>query len=511
MATTGRLHESTEQHRFVRRLVRTKSIEQSQRDADDPDQHLARELSVLDLLVFGVGVTVGTGIFVLTGVVAATRAGPAVVVSFVLAALACALAALCYAELASTVPVAGSAYTYTYATLGELAAWIVGWDLVLELSVAGAAVAIGWSQYARTILATLGVALPSAIAGGSSAMVDLPAALIVLALTGVAVQGIRLSSRLTLAVTSLKLGVVLLFIGVGLFFVRPANWSPFVPPPAPMATHGVDAGLLSTTLLQLLVGGGGTPLAFGLTGILAGAAIVFFAYVGFDVVATTAEETRQPQRDLPIGILGSLAIATVLYVAVALVMTGMAPYQTLGTAAPMATALVEVGLPWAAGLVSIGAIAGLTTVIMVLLIGQTRVFFAMSRDALLPAWFSAIHPRFRTPYRVTILTGIAVAIVAAITPINEVAELVNIGTLMAFLLVSTAVIVLRRYQPDLHRAFRTPLVPLVPAGAIVACLLLMVSLPLITWIRFVVWLALGLVVYGLYGVRHSRLDRCADA
>jgi len=321
----------------------------------------------------------------------------------------------------------------------------------------------------------------------------------------VAVRGIRLSSRLTLVVTSLKLGMVLFFIGAGLFYVDPANWSPFVPPSAPVATNGVDGGLLSMTLLQLLFGGGGVPMAFGLTGILAGAAIVFFAYVGFDVVATTAEETRHPLRDLPIGILGSLAIATLLYVAVALVMTGMVPCQTLDTAAPMATALIAVGLPWAAGLVSIGAIAGLTTVIIVLLIGQTRVFFAMSRDALLPAWFSAIHPRFRTPYRVTIITGVVVAAVAAVTPINEVAELVNIGTLMAFLLVSTAVIVLRRYRPDLHRAFRTPLVPLIPAGAIAACLILMVSLPLITWLRFVVWLALGLVVYGLYGVRHSRL------
>jgi APA family basic amino acid/polyamine antiporter len=371
--------------RLIQAVLRVKSIEQSLHDAAEPGTHLARRLRLLDLLVFGVGVTVGTGIFVLTGVVAATRAGPAIALSFVLAALACALAALCHAELAITVPVAGSAYTYTYATLGELAAWIVGWDLILELSVAAAAVAIGWSQYAGVLLTAIGLPLPSAIAGGPGAIVDLPAALIALALTGVAVRGIQFSSRLTLVVTTIKLGVVLLFIVVGLSSLQPANWSPFIPPPAPISTAEGTGGPLDVTLLQALMGGGGQPIASGVQGIVAGAAIIFFAYIGFAVVATTAEETRHPQRDLPLGILGSLVIATLFYVVVSLVMTGMVPYRLLNTASPMATALIAVGRPQVAALVSVGAIAGLTTVIMVLLLGQARVLFAMSRDALLPS------------------------------------------------------------------------------------------------------------------------------
>jgi APA family basic amino acid/polyamine antiporter len=312
-------------------------------------------------------------------------------------------------------------------------------------------------------------------------------------------------------VTTIKLGVVLLFIVVGLSSLQPANWSPFIPPPAPISTAEGTGGPLDVTLLQALMGGGGQPIASGVQGIVAGAAIIFFAYIGFAVVATTAEETRHPQRDLPLGILGSLVIATLFYVVVSLVMTGMVPYRLLNTASPMATALIAVGRPQVAALVSVGAIAGLTTVIMVLLLGQARVLFAMSRDALLPSWFSAVHPRLGTPYRATIVTGCAIAVVAALTPIGEVAELVNIGTLMAFTLVSLSVIALRKLRPDLHRAFRTPLVPWVPAGAAGVCMLLMPNLPLITWIRFVAWLGVGLIVYAAFRFRHSRPSAHARA
>ncbi len=487
---------------------RTKSLEQSLQDADEPEYRLAKVLSALDLVVFGVGVTVGTGIFVLTGVVAATRAGPAVILSFLLAGAVCSLAALCYAEFASTVPVAGSAYTFTYATLGEFLAWIIGWDLLLEFAVGAAAVAIGWSQYMQSGLTFVGISLPPVISGKPDG-IDLGAMLIVLALTAVAAAGVRFSARVTLVVTALKLSAVAFFLVFGAFLIQPANWTPFVPSAIP-----VDAGtrsLLETPVIQWLTGTASQHTAFGPGGIVAGAAIVFFAFLGFDIVATTAEETRHPQRDLPIGILGSLTIVTVLYMLVSLVLTGIAPYTELNTAAPMATALMNAGQSWAAGLISVGAVAGLTSVMLVLLMGQSRIGFAMSRDRLLPIWFAHVHSRRHTPYRMTLVTGFLVALLAGLLPIGDVAELVNIGSLLAFLLVAVSVTVLRYTRPELPRAFRTPLVPLVPALAAVACLFLMLNLPMLTWLRFVGWLGIGVLVYVVYGARHSRLNADAAA
>ena len=483
-------------------ILRTKSVEQSIKDTEAPEHKLRKVLGPIDLIVFGIGVIIGTGIFVLTGVAAARYAGPAIALSFVLAGIACGLAALCYAEFASAVPVAGSAYTFSYASLGEFIAWIIGWDLVLEFLVGAATVSIGWSSYFNAILNSLGIYLPKAIAGGPGAVINVPAALIVLILTTVLVMGIRLSSRFNLVVTSIKLAVVIFFIIFGIFFIKTANWVPFIPPPQPI--KGGVSSILETPLLQLALG---QQQVFGWTGIATGAAYVFFAYIGFDIVATTAEETRNPQRNMPIGIIGSLVVCTILYIAVSMVMTGLVPYQKLNTAAPMATAFSAIGQSWAAGLVSLGALCGLTAVIMILMMGQSRVFFAMSRDRLLPGWFAHVHPRFGTPYRISILTGLVVALVAAFTSIDVVSEMVNIGTLMAFVLVSVGVIILRRTQPNMRRSFRTPWVPLVPILAILICLYMMLNLQLVTWIRFIVWLVIGVVIYFLYGVRHSRLAR----
>jgi len=482
-------------------IMRTKSIEQSIRDTEEPEFQLRKALGPIDLIVFGIGVIIGTGIFVLTGVAAANFAGPAISLSFVFSGVACGLAALCYAEFASTVPVAGSAYTFSYASIGEFFAWIIGWDLILEFTVGAATVSVGWSQYFNRILESLfGVSLPPAITGE---VANLPAAAIALLLTVVLVIGIRLSSAFNLTVTSIKLAVVIFFICFGIFFVDTANWSPFIPEAGGAGANA--AGTDEPSLLQFLTGA--TPQAFGFAGIITAAAVVFFAYIGFDTVATAAEETRNPQRDLPIGILGSLAICTVLYILVSQIMTGIVPYTELAQDAPMAYVFQAIGQNWAAGLVSVGAICGLTSVIMILMLGQSRVAFAMSRDNLLPRYFAKAHPRFRTPYRITILTGVVVAIIAAFVDLSRLAELVNIGTLFAFCLVSIGVIILRRTQPDLSRAFRTPLVPFVPILATLLCLYLMVSLPVGTWVRFVVWMALGLLVYFAYSRSHSRLGR----
>ena len=478
-------------------VLRTKSIEQSIRDTEESDHKLRKELSAGDLTVFGIGVIIGTGIFVLTGIAAATKAGPAVSLSFVLAGVACALAALCYAEFASTVPVAGSAYTFSYASLGELIAWIIGWDLVLEFALGAAAVAVGWAKYCSSVFP-----IPGSISGEGP--VNLTAGAIVLVLTAVAIIGVKLSSRFNAVMVTIKLAVVALFIGAGAVKITTSNWHPFIPPPAeaPKAANAVEAG---RPLIEVIFGL--QPLAFGWLGICFGAAIVFFAFIGFDVVATTAEETRRPQRDMPIGILGSLAICTVLYVVVSLVLTGMVKYTELNTAAPMADALKAVGYDWIASLVSLGALAGLTTVILILMLGQSRVLFAMSRDRLLPGWLSSVHPRYGTPWVISAITGVVVALIATFVPLTTLADMVNIGTLFAFVLVSIGVIVLRRTQPDLPRAFRTPAVPLVPILAVIACVFLMLNLGSLTWWRFLVWMVIGFVVYFGYGYRHSRLAR----
>jgi APA family basic amino acid/polyamine antiporter len=480
-------------------VLRTKSVEQSILDTEEPEHRLRKELSALDLTVFGIGVIIGTGIFVLTGVAANGAAGPAVALSFVAAGIACALAALCYAEFASTVPVAGSAYTFSYATLGELVAWIIGWDLILEFVLAAAVVAVGWSQYLAVLLETLGLPLPAAIAGEGT--FNLPAVLIVLVLTGVIVAGIKISARVNAIIVAIKVAVVLFVIVAGAFFIKGANYAPFIPPAEPTpAASGLEAPLLETLLGQ-------APANFGVSGIFTAAALVFFAFIGFDIVATAAEETRNPQRDVPRGILGSLAICTVLYVAVSLVVVGMQNYTELDQEAPLAAAFQAVGQPIFADLITIGALAGLTTVMMILMLGQSRVAFAMSRDGLLPRPLSKVHPRFGTPYRITAIVGAVVALLAGFIPLAELAELVNIGTLFAFVLVSIAVVVLRRTRPELPRSFRVPLMPLVPILSVLACVALMLFLTGETWLRFLVWMLLGFVVYFLYSRRNSRLAR----
>jgi APA family basic amino acid/polyamine antiporter len=484
-------------------IFRTKSVERSIRETDEPDSKLRRDLSALDLTVFGVGVIVGTGIFVLTGNVAKESAGPAVALSFVAAGIACALAALCYAEFASTVPVAGSAYTFSYATIGELPAWIIGWDLMLELALGAATVAVGWSGYAKILLDDLGIHLPSSIAG-EDATFNVPAMLVVLAVTALLVFGVKVSSRVNAVIVAIKIAVVLLVIIAGLFFVKGANYHPFIPKAAPTPeAHGGEA-----PLIQVLFGY--TPSTFGWGGIFAGAAIVFFAFIGFDVVATTAEETKKPKRDLPIGIIASLLICTTLYVAVSLVVTGMQNYKHLSTDAPLAEAFKSVGHPAFATIISVGALAGLTTVVLVLMLGQSRVFFAMSRDRLLPSWLAEVHPRFGTPYRVTIIIGVAVALIAGLVPLSALAELVNIGTLFAFIVVSIGVVILRRTHPDLPRSFRVPASPVLPFLAVLACAYLMLNLPVETWLRFLIWMLIGFVVYFLYGRRNSRVGASSD-
>ncbi|MGW1540864.1 amino acid permease [Streptomyces sp. NPDC002309] len=485
-------------------LFRTKKVEQSILDTEEPEHALKKSLSALDLTVFGVGVIIGTGIFVLTGAVAKNNAGPAVALSFVVAGVVCALAALCYAEFASTVPVAGSAYTFSYAALGELPAWIIGWDLVLEFALGTAVVAVGWSGYIASLLENAGWSLPEYLGTRESAEgfgFDILAAALVLVLTAVLVVGMKLSARVTSVVVAIKVAVVLVVIIAGAFFITGSNYDPFVPDPQPVpAGHSLDAPLIQVMF-------GWAPANFGVLGIFTAASVVFFAFIGFDIVATAAEETKNPQRDMPRGILGSLLICTTLYVAVSIVVTGMQHYSELSVDAPLADAFKATGHPWFAGFISFGAAVGLTTVCMILLLGQTRVFFAMSRDGLLPRFFSRVHPRFRTPHRPTVLLGVIIAILAGFTPLQELAALVNIGTLFAFVIVAISVIILRRTRPDLPRSFRTPWVPVLPIVSVLASLWLMLNLPTETWIRFAVWMAIGIVVYFLYGRSHSRLGR----
>jgi basic amino acid/polyamine antiporter, APA family len=478
-------------------LLRTKSVEQSIADTEEGERTLRRTLGPIDLTVFGVGVVIGTGIFVLTGEAAGELAGPAVAISFAVAGVVCGLAALCYAEFASTVPVAGSAYTFSYASLGELVAWIIGWDLILELALGAATVASGWSDYFRVVMGdTLGVALPTWIDGDHH---NLVAVLVVLAITGLLCLGIEVSTRVNAAVVAVKVTVVLLVIVAGFFYIKGANYDPFVPPSGSKPASGEAA---DPSVLQSIGLGTGT---FGIGGIFSGAALVFFAFIGFDIVATAAEETKKPQRDLPIGIMASLAICTTLYVLVSLVVTGMVKYDQIEVEAPLAEAFRSVGQDAIAQIVSFGALAGLTTVMLILMLGQSRVFFAMSRDRLLPPFFAHVSERFQTPYRSTILTGTAVALLAGLVPLTTLAELVNIGTLFAFMVVAAGVIVLRRTRPDLERAFTTPWVPALPVVSVLGSLYLALNLPGETWERFIIWMALGLVVYFAYARRKSRL------
>src|SRR5919202_5181665 len=421
-------------------IMRTKSIEQSIRDTEEPEYQLHKALGSLDLTLFGIGVLIGTGLFVLTGEAAAGYAGPAVALSYVVGGVVCALAALCYAEFASTVPVSGSAYTFSYASLGEFVAWLIGWDLILEFTLGAATVAKGWSGYLVSVLELIGIKLPPGLYAATAGFSHDFVALIVVALvTTILVIGIKLSSQFNQVITGVKILVTLFVIGFGIFFIKASNLTPFIPPPK-QPPAAAEATLQSFVLPSLL----GIDTIYGITGIFTAAALVFFAYIGFDIVATTAEETRNPQRDLPIGILGSLVICTVLYILASIVFTGLVPYDTLATAAPAATALEVTPFPAAQLVVSLAILIGLTVVVMILVLGQSRVAFAMSRDNLLPQWFSRVHHGFRTPYRITIIPGAVAAILTFALPLTTLGELVNIGTLAAFVLVSIGVLVLRR-------------------------------------------------------------------
>ena len=450
-----------------------------------------RSLGPISLMALGVGAIIGAGIFVLTGAAAARYAGPAIILSFALAGVVCAIVAICYAELAALIPVSGSTYSYVYATLGEIFAWIIGWDLVLEYAMGAAAVAVGWSGYLVSLLASLGLGLPEQFTTAYGAplhdpattgLFNVPAAAIVLVITALLVVGTRESARVNNVMVAFKLAVVLTVIIAGGLHISPANWTPFLP---------VNTGEFGH---------------FGVSGVFRGAAVVFFAYIGFDAVSTAAQEAHSPQRDVPIGLLGALTICTALYIAVAAVLTGVVPFRLLDSPDPIAVAIDAIGLPWLALVVKFAALVGLTTVILVLLFGQTRILYAVASDGLLPKVFAGLHTRFHTPWVSQFVLGVAVASAAGCFPIGLLGEMVSIGTLAAFALVCLVVIHLRRSQPELVRPFRVPGSPILPALGMLACLGLMASLPWETWARLLIWLAIGMAIYFLYGHRNVRRE-----
>lgn len=485
------------------------------------DKELKKSLSALNLTTLGIGAVIGAGIFVLTGQAAAQYAGPAIVISFLISGFACLFAGLCYAEFASMIPISGSAYTYAYATMGEFIAWIIGWDLILEYLFAAATVSVGWSGYVVSFLKDFGIEIPaqftaawgsvlvnipqlgwksltpelaknlaeSGISVGSlphlTAVLNLPAMFIVVFISGLLLIGIRESARFNNIMVIIKVFVILLFVGIGAFFINKANWHPFIPENTGVWGH------------------------FGWSGIFRGAAVIFFAYIGFDAVSTAAQEAKNPQKDMPIGILGSLGISTVLYISVALVITGIVSYTFLNVADPIAVGVDAMGqkLFWLRPIIKIAAIAGLSSVILVLLMGQPRIFYSMSKDGLLPPIFSKVHSKYKTPYASTLITGFIAFILAGILPIDILGELVSIGTLLAFTLVCIGIIILRVKRPDIHREFKTPWVPLIPILGALICLLQMLSLPWETWLRLIVWMALGLVIYFTYGIRKSKIRK----
>jgi APA family basic amino acid/polyamine antiporter len=477
------------------RLFSTKPI--GELHEADIDNELRRTLDAKALVLLGIGAIIGTGIFVLTGTAAANHAGPALVLSFVIAGLGCALAGLCYAEFASMIPVSGSAYSYSYATLGEFVAWFIGWNLILEYLFAAGTVAVGWSGYAVSLFEQLGVHLPPALTNApftkgvghfeivrTGALINLPAVLIVAAISTLCYVGIHQSARFNAIIVAIKVTVILLFIGFGVWVIDGANWQPFIPPNTGQFGH------------------------FGWSGVFQAAAIIFFAYIGFDAVSTAAQEAKNPQRDMPIGIMGSLVVCTILYVAVSAVLTGMVPYLQLNTPAPVALALDHhPELSWLAIWIKIGALAGITSVILVMALGQPRIFYAMSRDGLLPPFFRRVHPKFKTPYIGTIITGVFAALIGGLFPVTILGELVSIGTLLAFTTVCIGVLVLRYTRPDLKRPFRVPAPWFVCTGGALICLVLMVALPTDTWVRLIGWTAIGVLIYVFYGYKHSALRK----
>ncbi|GAA3996800.1 amino acid permease [Hymenobacter fastidiosus] len=478
-----------------------KSLAMLRLEAAETGAHtLKRSLGGFSLITIGIGVIIGAGLFSLTGIAAANNAGPAVTLSFLVAALGCAFSALCYAEFASMVPVAGSAYTYSYATMGELFAWIIGWDLILEYSVGAATVAISWSQYLVRVLAKFDLHIPAqlvmspfekaTLADGSviSGVVNVPAMLIVLAITAIIIRGTSGSAWFNALVVTLKVAVVLVFIALGWQYIDPANYQPYIPQNT------------------------GTFGEFGLSGILRGAGVVFFVFIGFDIVATMAQETKNPQKNMPIGIIGSLLVCTVLFVLFGHVLTGVANYTEFkNSAAPVAIAIEKTPYAWLSSAIIVAILIGYTSVILVDLMGQSRVFFSMSKDGLLPKVFSEVHPIFRTPHKSNLLLGLFISLFAGFVPISVVGEMTSIGTLLAFVMVCLGVLIMRKKEPDAPRGFRTPWVPVVPILGILTCLLMMVSLPLDTWLRLFGWLAIGLAIYYGYGKKHSKLRQAAEA
>lgn len=483
---------------MIKRLSKKKSVEQLVAELQHTDSGMKRTLGPWNLISLGVGAVIGAGVFVLTGNAAAQYAGPAITVSFVIAGLACCFAGLCYAEFAAMIPIAGSAYTYSYATLGEFVAWIIGWDLILEYLFASSTVAVGWSGYVVSFMSeNLGLHIPHEMAmapftydiqhgwGLSGAWINFPAVFIVVLITTLLVLGIKESTTFNNIIVLIKVVVILLFVGFGLYYVNADNWVPFIPDNT------------------------GVPGHYGWSGVFRGAAVIFFAYIGFDAVSTAALEAKNPQRDMPIGILVSLVVCTILYILVSLVLTGIVKYDLLNVPSPIAVAVDSVGkgLAWLSPIVKLGAIAGLSSVILVMLMGQPRIFYTMSRDGLLPPYFGRVHPRFKTPHIASIITGVAAAVIAGLFPIGILGELVSIGTLLAFTIVCLGVLVLRYNHPSIHRPFKTPFMPFVPILGAGFAVFQMASLPFDTWLRLIIWMAIGLLIYFTYSFKNSKIHK----